>query len=66
MVKATITALEEQGIYESYDKIMSLIKISFTNLYDYFNETYYIGDTLISNLKVQKELEADEIKPFHM
>lgn len=65
MVKAAITALEEQGIYESYDKIMSLIKISFTNLYDYFNETYYIGDTLISNFeKYRKELEADEIKPF--
>ena len=34
-------------------------------MYDYFNETYYIGDTLISNFeKYRKELEADEIKPF--
>lgn len=31
MVKAALTVLEEQGIYESYDKIMSLMKISFTH-----------------------------------
>lgn len=65
MVKAAIAVLEEQGIYESYDKIMSLIKMSFTHLYDYFNETYYISDTLISNFdKYRKEFEIDNIKPF--
>jgi HAD superfamily hydrolase (TIGR01549 family) len=65
MVKAALTVLEEQGIYESYDKIMSLMKISFTHLYNYFNETYYISDTLISYFdKYRKEFEADSLKAF--
>ncbi len=65
MVKAAMTVLEEHGIYESYDNIMSLMKVSFTHLYDYFNETYYISDTLISNFdKYRKELEVDYIRPF--
>ncbi|TAH70005.1 MAG: phosphoglycolate phosphatase [Anaerolineaceae bacterium] len=65
MVKAAINVLEEQGIYESYDKIMSLMKMSFTHLFDYFNETYYISDILISNFnKYRKEFEADNLKPY--
>ena len=65
MVQAAMTVLEEQGIYESYDKIMSLMKMSFTNLYDYFDDTYYISDKLISNFnKYRKEFEVDNLKPF--
>lgn len=65
MAKAAIDVLEKHGIYESYDKIMSLMRISFTNLFDYFNETYYISDKLISDfLDYKKEAEADTIRPF--
>jgi beta-phosphoglucomutase-like phosphatase (HAD superfamily) len=51
LAKAVINVLEEQGIYESYDKVMSLMKVSFTHLFNYINDTFYISDTLVSNFK---------------
>lgn len=65
LAKAVINVLEEQGIYESYDKVMSLMKVSFTHLFNYINDTFYISDTLVSNFKKYKrEVEEKNIKPF--
>ena len=65
MAQAVNTVLEEQGIYESYDRIMSMMKVSLTHLYDYIVETYYTSDTLIANARRHiKELEVDNMKPY--
>lgn len=65
MALAAKTAMEDQGIYESYDTIMSMMKVSLTHLYNYFKETYYISDTLISSFnKYKKEFETDGMKPY--
>lgn len=65
MAKAVMMALEEQGIYESYDKLMSMMKVSLRHVSDYFVENYNNSDTLITNsLRYIKELEVDNMKPF--
>ena len=67
MTKAAIIALEEQDIYEPYDKIFDLMKKSFTYLYDYFYENYHIdiSEKVISNFnRHRRELEDNNIKPF--
>ena len=65
MAAAVKTTLEEQGIYESYDRIMSMMKVSLTHLYDYIVETYYNSDTLIANARSYiKEQEIDNMKPY--
>lgn len=65
MAIAVKTVLEEEGIYESYDKIMSMMKISLTHLYDYIVESYYNSDILISkSIRHIKELEEDNMRPY--
>ena len=65
MALAAKRAMEDQGIYESYDTIMSMMKVSLTHLYNYFKETYYVSDTLISSFnKYKKEFETDSMKPY--
>lgn len=65
MALAAMDVLEDQGIHESYDNIMSMMKISITHLYNYLHETYHISDSIISDFnKRRKEFEANNMKPF--
>lgn len=64
MALAVKTALEKQGVYESYDNIMKMMKISMIHLYKYLSETYSINDSVKSDYhKYRKQLEIN-MKPY--
>lgn len=65
MALAFKAALEEEGIHESSDKIMGLMKVSVPHLFDYYIRNYKVSDRLGPNFeRYREELEADNIRPF--
>lgn len=65
MTQAFKKALEEEGIYETSEKIMSLMKVSMSHLIEYYKMNCKMNDDLLSRFSVfRKPLELELMKPF--
>lgn len=60
-----MSTLENHGIEDSPDKVMLLMKVSYSHLIDYCTKKYKITEEFISEYKrTKKAIELSEAKPF--
>ncbi|MGF7059668.1 HAD-IA family hydrolase [Brassicibacter mesophilus] len=65
MTKSFIRALKDEGINESTERVMSLMKVSATHLIEYCQNKYEISEEFITRYNsYRKEDEKNHIKPF--